>query len=251
MKRSLILVMLLAFAAIGMVEAGQYRIAPPSHQRKRQPPRNYRESRLDIVNDDDRGYAVDVDYRRNRLELQPRASGDVFIPGNSRVSLLFDDDDNWRIDGDEGSLDIEIRAGGVTTLRLETRANRHQIGLFGTVDDGRRVRSKQLFKYAERPGRSKNHPAPVVVHTPPPVVVQTPPPVVVKTPPPVVVRTPPPPPPPVVVTTPPPPPVVVYTPPPVVVQQRMQPPPPQPKPTLGDAVGGLIDSVVSGDRPKR
>lgn len=164
MKKSLCLVLLLAFAAAGIAEAGQFRIAPPRDQRKRQPPPHYRESRLTIVNEDDRGYAIDVDYRRNRLELDPRSRGDIYVPANSRITLTFDDDDNWRIIGDNDSLEIEIRSGGVTTLRLETRMNRHQIGLFGTVNDGRRTRSVQLFRYADRPGRGRpndnRHPAP-------------------------------------------------------------------------------------------
>lgn len=156
MKRLLLCLMLLAVGmgvGAGFAEAGQYRLAPPKNLRKRQPPRDYRDSRLEIVNDDDRGYAIDVDYRRNRLELQPRERGDIFVPARSSVTLVFDDDDDWRIYGDNKSLAIEIRSGRTTTLRLETRVERDQIGLFGIVESGNRRRSAQLFKYAVRPRR--------------------------------------------------------------------------------------------------
>lgn len=165
MRKFLCVVVLLCIAAAGFAEAGQYRVAPPSNMRKRPPPPGRRESRLEIVNRDDRGYAIDVDYRRNRLELQHRASGNMYVPANSSVVLTFDDDDDWHILGDYESLDIEIRAGRTTTLRLETKMNRNQVGLFATVNDGRRQYSKQLFKYADRPGRPGR---PGMGHKPPP-----------------------------------------------------------------------------------
>lgn len=173
MKKSVLLLLLLclpAALAIETAEAGQYRIAPPAGMRKRQPPRDYRESRLEIINDDNRGYAIDVDYRRNSLTFVHRSRGDIFVPGNSSVTLIFDDDDNWRFYGDYEVLDIEIRSGRTSRLRLETRANRNQIALFGTVEIGGRRYSKQLFHYADRPGPSR---PPVVVQPGrPPVVVQ-------------------------------------------------------------------------------
>lgn len=153
MRKHLFLTLLFCIFATGVAHAGQFRIAPPQNQRKRQPPRDYRESRLEIVNNDDRGYAIDVDYRRNRLEFAHRAKGDIFVPANSRITLTFDDDDDWRILGDHESMKIEIRSGRTTTLRLETKMNRRQVGLFGTVENGGRRQTKQLFKYAERPGR--------------------------------------------------------------------------------------------------
>lgn len=166
MKRVLFTV-LLACMAVGVVaEAGQYRIAPPRDQRRRQPPANYRESRLEIVNDDDRGYAIDVDYRRNRLELVHRARGDIYVPARSRITLTFDDDDNWHILGDYEVLDIEIRAGRTTTLRLDTKMNRRQYGLVGTVEDGPRRYSKQLFRYADRAGPVAHQPSRPGQHQP-------------------------------------------------------------------------------------
>lgn len=157
MRKHFFLTLLFCVFSAGVAPAGQFRIAPPQDQRKRQPPRNYRESRLEIVNNDDRGYAIDVDYRRNRLEFVHRAKGDIFIPANSRITLTFDDDDDWRILGDHESLNIEIRSGRTTTLRLETRMNKRQVGLFGTVENGGRKQTKQLFKYVERPGRPQVH----------------------------------------------------------------------------------------------
>ncbi|MCC8180294.1 MAG: hypothetical protein LIP23_05210, partial [Planctomycetes bacterium] len=162
MRKCLSFVLLFCIAGAGLAEAGQFRIAPPSNMRKRQPPRGYRESRLEIVNEDDRGYAIDVDYRRNRLELQPRDRGDRYIPARSSVTLVFDDDDNWRIVGDHQALEIEIRSGRTTTLRLETRMNGRQFGLFGTVQNGRRHQAVQLFRYSDRPGRPGGN------HRPPP-----------------------------------------------------------------------------------
>lgn len=163
MGKSVFLAVLLCVAAAGFADAGQFRIAPPANMRKRQPPANYRESRLEIVNRDNRGYAIDIDYRANRLSLAARNSGDIYLPANSSIILTFDDDDDWRIEGDYESLAIEIRSGRTTTLRLETKTNRNQIGLVGTVDDGRRQYSKQLFRYADRPGvnhRSSPQPQP-------------------------------------------------------------------------------------------
>lgn len=152
-----LLLMFCLLMAGSMALAGQYRITPPKNMRKRPPPSGYRESRLEIVNRDDRGYAISVDYRRNLLTLERRDRGDMYVPGNSSVTLLFDDDDNWRIYGDNESLEIEIRSGRTTTLRLETRANRNQVGLFGTVSSGRNQYSKQLFRYADRYGDRYNN----------------------------------------------------------------------------------------------
>lgn len=150
MRKTMFWALLFCVATAGLAEAGQFRIAPPQNLRKRPPPRGYRESRLEIVNRDDQGYAIDVDYRRNRLQFEHRLRGDIYVPANSSIVLTFDDDDDWRIIGDQDSLDIQIRAGRTTTLRLETRANRNQVGLFATVDDGRRRTTAQLFKYTER-----------------------------------------------------------------------------------------------------
>lgn len=172
MKRALFFVMLLSMAFVTVAEAGQFRIAPPSNMRKRQPPRNYRPSRLEIVNRDDRGYAIDVDYRRNRLELVHRSRGDVYVPANSSITLVFDDDDNWLIVGDHESLEIEIRSGRTSTLRLETKMDRRRVGLFGTVESGGKRYSKQLFRYAERPVMSpggNTRPSPVPPPPPPPL----------------------------------------------------------------------------------
>ena len=150
MGKKLFLALLFCMAVAGIADAGQFRISPPGNLRKRQPPPNYRASRLEIVNNDDRGYAIDVDYKRNRLEFEHRAKGDVYIPANSKITLVFDDDDDWRIYGDKGFLNIQIRAGRTTTLKLETKKSKHQVGLFGTVEEGKRQRTAQLFKYADR-----------------------------------------------------------------------------------------------------
>lgn len=187
----LLLFCLFAAGFSGVAEAGQqYRIGAPNHMRKRQPKRGYKPSYLEIRNDDDRGYAIDTDYRRNYLTFVHRSSGDIYLPANSSITLVFDDDDNWFLFGDQDTLEIEIRSGRTTRLRLETRrSGRNQVGLFATVDNGRQKYSKQLFKYRDRqpvvviqptpqpvvvhPGRPK---PPVVVHTPPQPVYHTPPP---------------------------------------------------------------------------
>ena len=240
MKRFLCCVCLLGIALAGVAEAGQYKIGAPPNMRKHQPPRGYRESRLEITNTDDRGYALDVDYRRNRIQLEQRGSGDIFIPANSSIILTFDDDDDWRIVGDNESLNIEIRSGRTSSLRLETRVNRGQIGLFATVGGGHRGQTVQLFKYhmrhappppvvVTRPGH--HQPPPVVVHQPP-VVVHQPPPVVVHQPPPVVVHQPP-----------------HHGPPPTTV---IVAPPPRRDPSLGDLIGGAVDAIMDKDgRPRR
>lgn len=219
-------VLLMCIAAAGVAEAGQFRIAPPSNMRKRQPPRNYRESYLEIVNDDDRGYAIDVDYRRNRLTLAYRDRGDIYVPGRSRITLVFDDDDNWRIDGDYQSLEIEIRSGRTSRLRLETRADRNRIGLFATVEGGRR-QSVQLFHYADRPGHSNR---PGGNRPPPPAPIARPP-----------------------VHTPQRPPSRPHTPP---QPSRPTPPPPshgRNEPStgakVGAVVGGIIGSLIDDDKP--
>lgn len=137
MRKGFTLLLMFCLLMMGSLAfAGQYRIAPPNNMRKRPPPHGYRESRLEIVNNDDRGYAIGVDYRRNQLTLEQRDRGDMYVPGRSSATLVFDDDDNWRIYGDNDSLEIEIRSGRTTTLRLETRANRNRVGLFGTVTSG-------------------------------------------------------------------------------------------------------------------
>ncbi|MDR0361640.1 MAG: hypothetical protein LBJ46_02990 [Planctomycetota bacterium] len=174
MKKCICLALLFCAAAAGVAAAGQFRINRPPDQRRRPHRPGRRESRLEIVNRDDRGYAIDVDHRRNRLELQHRSRGDIFVPGNSGITLVFDDDDDWRIHGDGGSLEINIREGRTTTLQLETRKNRNQVGLFGTVDNGGRRNTAQLFGYAVRPGH--NPPPPPPHRPPPPRPVPPPPP---------------------------------------------------------------------------
>lgn len=160
---------LLAAGVTGMAEAGQYRVSPPSNMRKRQPPRNYRPSYLEIRNDDDRGYAIDTDYRRNRLTFVHRSSGDIYLPANSSITLVFDDDDNWYLYGDQDTLEIEIRSGRTTRMRLETRrSGRNQVGLFATVESGRTTYTKQLFRYVDRPSYNQRPPVVVVQPTPAP-----------------------------------------------------------------------------------
>lgn len=214
MRKGFLLGLLLCMAVGGIAEAGQFRITMPKELRKRQPPPGRRESRLDIINDDDWGYAIDVDYRRNRLEFQHRSSGDVYVPGNSRISLVFDDDDDWRIYGDNDWLNIEIRAGRTTTLRLETKRNRNQVGLFGTVNDGRQHYSKQLFRYSDRPGR--NPAPPPASHTARPSSPPRPAPAPAPAP-------------------------------------RPQPGRPEPSKgaAVGAAVGGFIDALLDDDKPGR
>lgn len=222
-KGFIFVLLLLCMTAVTVAEAGQYRVSPPRDARKRPPPPGYRSSYLEIVNDDDRGYALELDYRRNRIQLVHRTRGDVYVPANSRITLVFDDDDNWYVLGDNDSLEVEIRQGRTTTLRLETRANRRQIGLFGTVENGPRRYSKQLFKYAERPSR----PGPGYRPAPPPPITRPP-----------------------LVTTPPPAPPRPTPPPP----SRPTPPRgghgPSTGEAIGAAVGGLIESLVD-DKNRR
>ncbi|MCL2000988.1 MAG: hypothetical protein FWG74_06100 [Planctomycetes bacterium] len=227
MKKFLCFSLLLFLAAHSFAEAGQFRIVHPGGPGGRPSSSKHRDSFLEITNEDDRGYAIDTDYRRNRLTFEHRARGDIYIPANSRITIAFGDDADWIIIGDNESLQINMRDGRTTKLRLETRANRHQVGLFATVDDGRRRVTKQLFRYADRPHRS----------TPPAVVVQRPAPAVV------------------VVKQPAPPPVVVHRPAPApVVVHRPAPPPPPPTRSeqIGAAIGGIVGSFVEdGQRGKR
>ncbi len=237
MRKRCSFILLLCILAAGFASAGQYRIAPPRDLRKRQPPPNYRESRLVIINDDARGYGIDVDYRRNRLELRQRATGEIYIPAYSRITLVFDDDDNWRIAGDNETLTIEIRAGQTATLRLEPKWNKRQIGLFGTVESNRKKSSRQLFKYAVRPGQPNDNRPPPPVQRPNP-----PPPSRPTAPPPPAQPKPQPPPPP------------QSRPQPGAAHQqppsRPQPPPPG-KPSSGEILGGIIDDLFGYDRPRR
>lgn len=163
MRKCIFFALLLCVVAAGVAEAGQFRIGAHDMQRKGSRPHGWRESRLEIINHDDRGYAIDVDYRRNRLTFEHRSHGDIYIPGNSSITLVFDDDDNWQIFGDDESLEIEMRDGRTTTLRLETRFSRNQVGLFGSIDYGRYRSTKQLFRYADRsirPGPTRSRAAP-------------------------------------------------------------------------------------------
>ncbi|MDR1613700.1 MAG: hypothetical protein LBT97_13095 [Planctomycetota bacterium] len=169
MKKTLCFALLAVMAAAAFADAGQFRISRPHGPGRRRPPPGRRDSVLEITNNDDRGYAIDVDYRRNRLTFAHRSGGDIYLPGDSsRISLAFDDDDDWRIEGDHETLEIKMRDGRTTRLTLETRTSRNRIGLFGTVDDGRQRTTAQLFRYADRPGRPNGHRPPPRPTPPPP-----------------------------------------------------------------------------------